>query len=206
MGLERSPTSSPSKNKSKSAQSTPTKSVPEKEIEPVTPEKTVEAPAAAGSSPSEVALDSEVAITFRKSTRDFLEEYLSIEELEEAEYCLRDLSKPELHYLVVVELATLAFTKKEDQRETLFDVFPFFSKNKQITPEQFVKGFEILLKVLPDQVLDIPKAPTIVGYFLGRAVAAGLVPASFLKNQILSSLEARHAIQVVNSFVNTQKK
>lgn len=80
---------------------------------------------------------------------------------------------------LVEQLIEIAMDHKPSHREMtsvlISDLFPHTIKENDIS-----KAFENLLANLPDLILDIPDAPTILGNFIARAIADDCIPPKFI--------------------------
>ncbi|XP_056640173.1 programmed cell death protein 4 [Diorhabda sublineata] len=80
---------------------------------------------------------------------------------------------------LVEQLIEIAMDHKPSHREMtsvlISDLFPHTINETDIS-----KAFENLLANLPDLILDIPDAPTILGNFIARAIADDCIPPKFI--------------------------
>jgi len=69
---------------------------------------------------------------------------------------------------------------------------------KIVSLERMVEGFQQLLDVLDDVVLDVPSAADMTGKFLARAIIDEIVPPSFLKTAFAESPLAKEAVDMAH--------
>lgn len=110
--------------------------------------------------------------------------YLAFEELPWS-----DSQRP----LLVVTAVEAAMDHKPSHREMtsvlLADLY-----SHSLDEEHYSKGYDLLIKNLPDLVIDTPDAPTFLGNFIARSIADDCIPPKFLtgyKGQVESEISAR---------------
>lgn len=94
---------------------------------------------------------------------------------------------------VIVEIS---MDHKDSQRE-MTSVLISDLYGRVITAKDIEKGFEILLQNLPDLILDTPEASTILGNFLGRAVADDCIPPKFVTKPSQHGELNEHALTAI---------
>lgn len=114
---------------------------------------------------------------------DTEEAYLAFEEV-----LVRESQRP----LVVVTAVEVALDHKPSNREMtsvlLADLY-----NHTLSEEDYSKGYDMLLKSLPDLAIDAPSAPTFLGNFIARSIADDCIPPKFLagyKGQVENEVSA----------------
>lgn len=115
----------------------------------------------------------------KKKVEPIILEYFENGDTHEAALAIED-AVPINHRDFLVHLAIeIAMDHKPSHREMtsvlISDLFPHIIKEEDIT-----KAFENLLANLPDLILDIPDAPTVLGNFVARAIADDCIPPKFL--------------------------
>lgn len=83
---------------------------------------------------------------------------------------LEDLPLGQRKYKVIVIAVEAAMDHKPSHREMTSQLISELAE-EILSPEDMVKGFEVLLDNLSETILDVPDAPTILGNFIARAVA-----------------------------------
>lgn len=115
-----------------------------------------------------------------------ISEYFEHGDTEEVIYALEELNLNENEYQVMVVAVSLAMERKNSQRE-LVSVLISDLYLRVFTEPDIERGFEVLLKSLPDLVLDTPTAPDVLGNFIARAVADDCVPPKFVNTYKLAA-------------------
>lgn len=126
-----------------------------------------------------------------KFVTPIIAEYFDHGDTEEVIYALEELNLDENEYQVLVVAVSLAMEKKSSHREMISVLISDFYGRVFSEPD-IEKGFDILLKSLPELVLDTPGAPTILGNFIARAVADDCVPPAFVNRYLESSTQDSH--------------
>ncbi|RWS27032.1 Programmed cell death protein 4-like protein [Leptotrombidium deliense] len=116
-----------------------------------------------------------------KRVTPLISEYFEHGDTEEVAYSLEELNLGDNVYQILVIAVTLAMERKASHREmTSVLISDLYGR---ILPEiEIERGFDILLKSLPDLILDTPTAPTVLGNFIARAVADDCIPPKFVQN------------------------
>jgi len=90
----------------------------------------------------------------------------------------------------LVVAVSLAMERKNSQREaTSVLISDLYSR--VLSEPDIERGFDVLLKSLPDLVLDTPTAADVLGNFIARAVADDCIPPKFV-NRYKGSAESGH--------------
>ncbi|KAI1305959.1 Programmed cell death protein 4 [Halotydeus destructor] len=108
-----------------------------------------------------------------------ISEYFEHGDTEEVIYSLEELNLQDNEYRVLVIAVTLAMERKNAHRE-LTSVLISDMYNRTLVEEEMERGFDVLLKSLPDLVLDTPTATDVLGSFIARAVADDCIPPKFV--------------------------
>ncbi|KAI5067404.1 hypothetical protein GOP47_0017932 [Adiantum capillus-veneris] len=111
----------------------------------------------------------------RKKSETALLEYFSAHDLKEAAQCVEDLRAPKFHPTMVFSWIVLAFEKKDPDRELLAKLL--ISLQRLETPllkqEQISHGFQLVLEILEDCIIDTPMAPDYLVQLLVQLISAG---------------------------------
>ena len=139
-----------------------------------------------------------------KFVSPIIAEYFEHGDTEEVLYSLEELNIDDNEYKVLVIAVTLAMDKKSSHREmTSVLISDFYGR--VFSEQDIERGFDVLLKSLPDLVLDTPGAATILGNFIARAVADDCIPPAFV-NRYMDSLaldeHAKNAIEHASALLN----
>jgi len=92
---------------------------------------------------------------------------------------LDEMNLGDNEYQIIVIAITLAMERKNGIRE-LTSVLLSDLYGRYLSEPDMERGFELLLKSLPELILDTPTAPDILGSFLARAVADDCIPPKFV--------------------------
>uniref|UniRef100_A0A1L8DLU4 Programmed cell death protein 4 n=1 Tax=Nyssomyia neivai TaxID=330878 RepID=A0A1L8DLU4_9DIPT len=121
----------------------------------------------------------------------FLEYYEHGDTLDVAQSLYEETTDP-LRPLITSIAIEIAMDHKPSHREMtsvlISDLYWRVISSRDIT-----NGFDMLLKNLPDLILDTPEAPTILGNFIARAVADDCIPPRYVTNPEVEELN-EHAI------------
>jgi len=123
-----------------------------------------------------------------KFVTPIIAEYFEHGETEEVIYSLEELNLDENEYQVLVIAITLAMERKNSHREMISVLISDFY-GRVFSEVDIERGFDLLLKSLPDLVLDTPGAPTILGNFIARAVADDCIPPAFVNKYLEGVIE-----------------
>ncbi|XP_075222554.1 programmed cell death 4 [Lycorma delicatula] len=122
-------------------------------------------------------------------------EYFEHGDTREAELAFEELHVKSKGYMIPLLAVEIAFDHKPSHREMtsvlISDMYSHLIKQRDITI-----AFDILLKNLPDLILDTPDAPTLLGNFLARAVADDCLPPKVIE-YYRSKVESDHAVEAV---------
>ena len=118
-----------------------------------------------------------------KFVSPIIAEYFDHGDTEEVIYALEDLNLDDNEYQVLVIAVSMAMEKKSSHREMTSVLISDFYGRVFSEPD-IEKGFDILLKSLPELILDTPGAATILGNFIARAVADDCIPPAFVNRYL----------------------
>jgi len=117
-------------------------------------------------------------------TKNILSDYMEEESTEDAvDRLKRFLTSPSAPSVMISNILSFAFEKKENQRQLISELLA--SLSTWITMKDFEKAFDELLSLLSDLIYDIPKAGEYMGYFLAQAIISKCISCSFLGPDIL---------------------
>lgn len=124
----------------------------------------------------------------KKKIEPIMLEYFENGDTHEAALSVQDTILPKFRDIFVQIGIEISMDHKPSHREMtsvlISDLFGHVINEIDIT-----KAFESLLFNLPDLILDIPDAPTIVGNFIARAIADDCIPPKFLITAKVKSAE-----------------
>ncbi|XP_048745051.2 programmed cell death protein 4-like [Ostrea edulis] len=105
-----------------------------------------------------------------------LKEYLSSGDIAEATRCLQELEVPHFHHELVYE-ATVMVLEDSSERAAhrMCDFLKSLNDTVIITPQQMSQGFQRVYDALPDIVLDVPAAYTLLERFAGMCHREGVL-------------------------------
>eukprot|EP01114_Cavostelium_apophysatum_P000127 TRINITY_DN1012_c0_g1_i1.p1 TRINITY_DN1012_c0_g1~~TRINITY_DN1012_c0_g1_i1.p1 ORF type:complete len:347 (+),score=124.40 TRINITY_DN1012_c0_g1_i1:222-1262(+) len=106
-------------------------------------------------------------------------------------------SRPEF----IRKAITLAMERQPYERELVSRLLSAMY-GSTATSEEFAQGFQDILNVLDDVVLDVPNAREMVAKFIARAVVDEVIPPATLKHFTAENTLAADAIALANALVN----
>ncbi|KAG5049475.1 hypothetical protein AAZX31_04G140200 [Glycine max] len=109
----------------------------------------------------------------RCRTVSLLEEYFSVQLLEEALQCVEELKSPSYHPEVVKEAISLALDKSPPCVEPVANLIEYLYIKKILTPIDIGTGCLLFGSLLDDIGIDLPKAPSNFGEIIGKLILAG---------------------------------
>jgi translation initiation factor 4G len=124
----------------------------------------------------------------RAKIESLFAEYFICASVEEAKYCLQDLGSS-LHNPLVVSIGISLVIEKPKEIPALNTLFRFFIDEGLMSETDMNLGFMEFFKQMEDIVMDLPKAPTIVGPIVGSALVGKFFDVKF----VCSSLESLRA-------------
>lgn len=128
---------------------------------------------------------------FKRVEPIFLEYYEHGDTLEVAQSLYEETTEV-LRPLVTSIAIEIAMDHKQSHRE-MTSVLISDLYGRVVSGRDISRGFDMVLKNLPDLILDTPEAPTILGNFIARAVADDCVPPRYVTNPEVEELN-EHAI------------
>ncbi|XP_021003270.1 programmed cell death protein 4 [Parasteatoda tepidariorum] len=116
-----------------------------------------------------------------------LKEYLCSGDSDEACRCIRELEVPHFHHELVYEALIMVI---EDMRDSSMDLmcklFQVLASSMIVTPDQMTRGFLRVYGEMPDIVIDVPPAYTVLEKFVNSCHAAG-----FLLDDVVKKMPSR---------------
>ncbi|KAF7490664.1 hypothetical protein SSS_05079 [Sarcoptes scabiei] len=116
-----------------------------------------------------------------KCVRLIVAEYYEHGDSNEAIDSLLELNFGERLHSIIVIAISMALEKKNAYRE-MTSVLISDLYGQIVHQEEIEKGFDELLDILPDLILDTPNAAELLGNFIARAVADDILPPIYVKN------------------------
>uniref|UniRef100_A0A224Z6H7 Programmed cell death protein 4 n=1 Tax=Rhipicephalus zambeziensis TaxID=60191 RepID=A0A224Z6H7_9ACAR len=117
---------------------------------------------------------------FETTVYPLLLEYFEHGDTNEVVLSLEEFNLRQIRPNLVCLAISLAMERKPSHRE-MTSVLLSDMYGRTLSEPDFEKGFQLLLKSLPDLVLDTPDATTVLGNFLARAVADDCVPPKYVQ-------------------------
>jgi len=130
-------------------------------------------------------------------------EFFEHGDTEEVVISLEEMNLTDNEYQVLVIAVTLAMERKNCHRE-LTSVLISDLYSRILAEEEIERGFDVLLKSLPDLVLDTPAAADVLGSFIARAVADDCIPPMFVNRYkgVVDNDHMRVAIDHASALLN----
>lgn len=109
----------------------------------------------------------------RRKTISLLEEYFSVQLLEEALACVEELKSPAYYSEIVKEALSVGLEKSPPCVEPVAKLLEYLFTKKVFTASDIILGFQRYAEMLDDLAIDLPRAPTSFGEIVGRSILAG---------------------------------
>lgn len=116
----------------------------------------------------------------RKVLEPLILEYYEHGDPEEVILCLEDVNCMTKKHMIPQIAIEIALDHKPSQRE-MTSVLISDLYGRVIKQRDIANAFDLLLKNLPDLILDTPDAPTVLGNFLARAIADDCLPPKIIQ-------------------------
>ncbi|XP_014255101.1 programmed cell death protein 4 isoform X2 [Cimex lectularius] len=111
-----------------------------------------------------------------------LQEYLSSGDLKEATRCLLDLEVPHFHHELVYEVIVMTLEALNVHvEEAMCKLLKSMCDAIIITPDMMERGFCRVYDDIPDILLDVPLAATVLERFIGLCHKAGIISDQLVK-------------------------
>lgn len=117
---------------------------------------------------------------FEKTVYPLLLEYFEHGDTNEVVLSLEEYNLNHIRPNLACLAISLAMERKPSHRE-MTSVLLSDMYGRILAEPDFEKGFQLLLKSLPDLVLDTPDATTVLGNFIARAVADDCIPPKYVQ-------------------------
>jgi len=105
-----------------------------------------------------------------------LKEYLCSGDVDEASRCLRELEVPHFHHELVYEAVVMVIESMHEKTdEAMCKLLQALFRSFVITFDQMKNGIERVYDVMPEIVIDVPAAYTILERFVMRCKTAGML-------------------------------
>jgi len=105
-----------------------------------------------------------------------LEEFFSSNDATEAARCLQELEVPHFHHEMVYEAIVMAIDSMSEAREdAVCRLLKSFSNSCLVTPDQMSQGFRRIFDDLPDIVIDVPLAYSLIDRIVNKAHSHGII-------------------------------
>ncbi|KAL3533049.1 hypothetical protein ACH5RR_006570 [Cinchona calisaya] len=108
----------------------------------------------------------------RRKTISLLDEYFSVQLLDEALMCVEELKSPAYHSEIVKEAVSLGLEKSPPCVEPVAKLIEHLFSEKVFTASDIASGFLSYASMLDDLAIDLPKAPTNFGEIISRLLLA----------------------------------
>jgi len=115
----------------------------------------------------------------KEESKLIIEEYLTNNDLSEADQSVRNLNARGFHPQFVSQALKLALQKDEPEREKILQLLSAFSKSDLISADHIEMGFGYCCEALEDLKLDVPAAPKAMTSMVSKAKEEGWLEKSF---------------------------
>jgi programmed cell death protein 4 len=118
-----------------------------------------------------------------------VKEFISSDDIAEAERGIRELGVPHFHHHLVYEAIYAALDSNGSHRVTksIAGLLAYLARSAIVTPDQLKIALERLYEGLPDLTLDIPFAPALLQQFVSEAMHCE----QYLSPSMLESIPTR---------------
>lgn len=111
-----------------------------------------------------------------------LQEYLCSDDLKEATRCLLELEVPHFHHELVYEAIVMTLEALNSHvEEQMCKLLKSLAAAVIITPDMMERGFTRVFDDMPDIILDVPLAATVLERFVDQCHKAGFLPDEVVK-------------------------
>ncbi|KAJ7568258.1 hypothetical protein O6H91_01G025400 [Diphasiastrum complanatum] len=148
----------------------------------------------------------------RKKSELIINEYFSARDLKEAAQCVDELRAPKFHSTMVSIWVTQALERKDPERDLLSKLLIHLScvEPPLLSHEAITHGFESVLALLEDTIVDVPRAPDYVADMIGKLIAQDILPLFRLGNLLKdggmepgSLIESGDALKILGIVLET---
>lgn len=161
-------------------ESGPPVSRPSKPAPPASPTPAIEKPAAPT---AKLNIDE-----LQRKTVSLLEEYFSVNYLDEALLCVQELKAPTYHPEVVKEAISLGLEKNPPRVEQVVKLLEHLLNKQTITSRDIGTGCLLYAALLDEVAIDLPKAPNNFGEIIGKLILANALNFKVV-NEALKKME-----------------
>ncbi|XP_057532324.1 eukaryotic translation initiation factor 4G-like isoform X2 [Amaranthus tricolor] len=115
---------------------------------------------------------------FRDKSVAAIKEFYSANDEKEVALCIKDLNAPKFNPTVISIWVADAYERKDLERDMLAKLLVNLTKARDdmFSPQQLIKGFELVLENLEDTVIEAPKAPEYLGRILAKVIIEDVLP------------------------------
>ncbi|XP_054709294.1 programmed cell death protein 4-like [Uloborus diversus] len=111
-----------------------------------------------------------------------LEEYLCSGDSAEACRCIQELEVPHFHHELVYEALIMVIENmREPSMDLMCKLFQVLASSVIVTPDQMTRGFFRVYDEMPDIVIDVPQAYTVLEKFVMKCKTAGFITEEVVK-------------------------
>jgi len=114
----------------------------------------------------------------KQALDQLLLEFLSNGDTAEATRCVHELATPHFHHELVKRAVVNAMDKGAGAQASMSGLLKHLAEQQLLSTEQTVQGFQRLIQIIDELILDTPSAKAVLSGFLERAVADELLPPS----------------------------
>eukprot|EP00798_Chlamydomonas_sp_ICE-L_P009725 gene9725-7598_t len=142
----------------------------------------------------------------QRKTESLLSEFCSTLDKAEACTCVGELAAPGfMSRLVEIGLETIMNSMKEKEAAALEGLLLHFQSQGLVQQSDVVAGLKTYTEQLEDLSMDYPKAPGLLGHYIGSAVAQKLLPVTTLSELLVGdySAEPKRALAEA-AFINAK--
>ena len=116
-----------------------------------------------------------------------LQEYLLSKDVDEAVRCIAELNSPLYCHEIVKRTVYHSMDKPTHEQEAMSELLKQLALREPLSPQQAVKGFNRLHRLLPDLALDTPSAVRVLENFTLRAKQDGVLSATYTEPPVAES-------------------
>ncbi|KAK9911164.1 hypothetical protein M0R45_035086 [Rubus argutus] len=114
---------------------------------------------------------------FRDMSLAAIKEFYSARDEKEVALCIKDLNSPSFHPSMISLWVTDSFERKDAERDLLAKLLVNLTKSQDgtLSQSQLIKGFETVLSILEDAIIDAPRAPEYLGLIFAKVILENVV-------------------------------
>eukprot|EP00941_MAST-03F_sp_MAST-3F-sp1_P002098 g2098.t1 len=141
----------------------------------------------------------------KEAVQQLLHEFILSKDVREAARCVQELNAKQFHHEVVKSAIVIGMDGDEERRNQISSFFAFLFKQEIIATAQMEKGFSRIVHRLPDDLLDVPAAPSLLRGFLARGVTDGFLSEKFQQAKLveieIKRMEEESVVVKDNDFI-----